>query len=123
MLPAVIDFAAAIYMAGAFNRLFGTAIDTTNTMTMIVVMMVDYEMLRERARFFYGVSIMFLVLVIIAGTVSARTADEPAASPKPAALNPSGRSTTSRSRLRGRRGSTDGLSATATRLVIRLGRR
>ncbi len=37
---------------------------------MIVVMMVDYEMLRERARFFYGVSIMFLVLVIIAGTVS-----------------------------------------------------
>jgi rod shape determining protein RodA len=37
---------------------------------MIVVMTVDYEMLRERARFFYGVSIMFLVLVIIAGTVS-----------------------------------------------------
>jgi rod shape determining protein RodA len=37
---------------------------------MIVVMTVDYEMLRERSRFFYGVSIMFLVLVIIAGTVS-----------------------------------------------------
>ena len=37
---------------------------------MVVVMTVDYEMLRERARFFYGVSIMFLVLVIIAGTVS-----------------------------------------------------
>ena len=33
MITAGIDFAAAIYIAGAFNRLFGTAIDTTNTMT------------------------------------------------------------------------------------------
>ena len=40
MITAGIDFAAAIYIAGACNRLFGTAIDTTNTMTMIVVMMV-----------------------------------------------------------------------------------
>jgi rod shape determining protein RodA len=37
---------------------------------MVVVMAVDYEMLRERARFFYGVTIMLLVLVILAGTVS-----------------------------------------------------
>lgn len=40
MITAGIDFAAAIYIAGACNRLFGTAIDTTNTMTMVVVMMV-----------------------------------------------------------------------------------
>lgn len=40
MITAGIDFAAAIYIAGAFNRLFGTTIDTTNTMTMVVVMMV-----------------------------------------------------------------------------------
>src|SRR5215210_3137908 len=37
---------------------------------MIIVMSVDYEWLRERARFFYGVTIMLLVLVVIAGTVS-----------------------------------------------------
>lgn len=35
-----------------------------------IVMSIDYEWLRERARFFYGVTIMFLVMVIIAGTVS-----------------------------------------------------
>lgn len=37
---------------------------------MIVVMSIDYERLRERARFFYGCTIMLLVLVIVAGTVS-----------------------------------------------------
>jgi len=37
---------------------------------MIVVMSVDYEWLRERARFFYGVTMMLLVLVVVAGTVS-----------------------------------------------------
>lgn len=37
---------------------------------MVVAMSIDYESLRERARFFYGVTIMFLVLVIVAGTVS-----------------------------------------------------
>jgi rod shape determining protein RodA len=37
---------------------------------MVVVMAIDYETLRERSRFFYGVTIMLLVLVIIAGTVS-----------------------------------------------------
>lgn len=37
---------------------------------MVVVMSIDYELLRERARFFYGVTIMFLVLVNVAGTVS-----------------------------------------------------
>jgi rod shape determining protein RodA len=37
---------------------------------MIVVMSIDYEWLRERARFLYGATIMFLVMVIIAGTVS-----------------------------------------------------
>ena len=37
---------------------------------MVVVMAVDYETWRERARFFYGVTIMLLVLVILAGTVS-----------------------------------------------------
>jgi rod shape determining protein RodA len=37
---------------------------------MAVVMAIDYETLRERARFFYGVTIMFLVLVNVAGTVS-----------------------------------------------------
>lgn len=37
---------------------------------MVVVMAIDYEVLRERARFFYGVTIMFLVLVNVAGTVS-----------------------------------------------------
>ncbi len=37
---------------------------------MVVVMAIDYETLRERARFFYGVTIMMLVLVNVAGTVS-----------------------------------------------------
>lgn len=37
---------------------------------MFVVMAVDYEQLRERARFLYGVTIMMLVLVNITGTVS-----------------------------------------------------
>jgi rod shape determining protein RodA len=37
---------------------------------MFVVMAVDYEALRERARFLYGVTIMMLVLVNITGTVS-----------------------------------------------------
>ena len=37
---------------------------------MVLVMAIDYEMLRERARFFYGVTIMFLVLVNVVGTVS-----------------------------------------------------
>ena len=37
---------------------------------MVVVMAIDYETLRERSRFFYGVTIMFLVLVNVAGTVS-----------------------------------------------------
>ena len=39
-------------------------------LVMIVVMSVDYEWLRERARFLYGVTIMLLVLVVVAGTVS-----------------------------------------------------
>lgn len=37
---------------------------------MVVVMSIDYEQLKERATFFYGATIMFLVLVIVAGTVS-----------------------------------------------------
>ena len=37
---------------------------------MVVVMAVDYETWRERARFFYGVTVMLLVLVILVGTVS-----------------------------------------------------
>jgi rod shape determining protein RodA len=37
---------------------------------MVVVMSIDYETLRERSRFFYGVTIMMLVLVNVAGTVS-----------------------------------------------------
>jgi rod shape determining protein RodA len=37
---------------------------------MVVVMSIDYEQLKERAAFFYGATIMFLVLVIVAGTVS-----------------------------------------------------
>lgn len=40
MITAGIDFAAAIYIAGALNRMFGTSFDTTNTMTMVVVMIV-----------------------------------------------------------------------------------
>lgn len=39
-------------------------------LAMVVVMSIDYESLRERARFFYGVTIMFLVLVVVSGTVS-----------------------------------------------------
>jgi amino acid transporter len=38
MITAGIDFAAAIYIAGAVNRLFGTTLDTTNTATMVIVM-------------------------------------------------------------------------------------
>lgn len=38
MITAGINFAAAIYIAGAINRLFGTNLDTTNTMTMVGVM-------------------------------------------------------------------------------------
>jgi rod shape determining protein RodA len=37
---------------------------------MIIVMAVDYERLRERARFLYGVTVMLLVLVNIMGSVS-----------------------------------------------------
>jgi rod shape determining protein RodA len=37
---------------------------------MVVVMAVPYEQWRERANFLYGVTIMLLVLVIVAGTVS-----------------------------------------------------
>ena len=37
---------------------------------MVVVMSIDYETLRERSRFFYGITIMMLVLVNVAGTVS-----------------------------------------------------
>lgn len=37
---------------------------------MVIVMSLDYEWIRERARFFYGVTLMFLVMVILAGTVS-----------------------------------------------------
>lgn len=40
MITAGIDFAAAIYIAGALNRIFGTSLDTTNTMTMVGVMIV-----------------------------------------------------------------------------------
>ena len=36
------------------------------SVVMIVVMAVDYEWLRERGRFLYGVTMMFLVLVIVA---------------------------------------------------------
>ena len=39
-------------------------------LAMAIVMAVDYETWRERARFFYGVTIMLLVLVILVGTVS-----------------------------------------------------
>ena len=37
---------------------------------MVVVMSVDYELLRERSRFLYGATLMVLVMVILAGTVS-----------------------------------------------------
>ncbi|MGZ9222855.1 MAG: amino acid permease [Anaerolineales bacterium] len=40
MITAGINFAAAIYIAGALNRLFGTSLDTTNTITMVGVMIV-----------------------------------------------------------------------------------
>lgn len=40
MITAGIDFAAAIYIAGAFNRIVGTNFDTTNTMTMVIVMII-----------------------------------------------------------------------------------
>jgi len=38
--------------------------------TMVVVMSVDYEWWKERARFLYGVTLMLLVLVILVGAVS-----------------------------------------------------
>jgi rod shape determining protein RodA len=41
-----------------------------SVIAMVVVMAVDYEMLRERARFLYGVTVMLLVLVILTGAVS-----------------------------------------------------
>jgi rod shape determining protein RodA len=37
---------------------------------MVIVMALDYEQLRERARFLYGVTVMLLVLVNIMGSVS-----------------------------------------------------
>ncbi len=40
MITAGINFAAAIYIAGAVNRIFNTGFDTTNTMTMVVVMVI-----------------------------------------------------------------------------------
>lgn len=40
MITAGIDYAAAVYIAGAVNRLFGAAIDTTNTWAMVVTMIV-----------------------------------------------------------------------------------
>ncbi len=40
MITAGIDYAAAIYIAGAINRLFGTSIDTTNTTAMVITMVI-----------------------------------------------------------------------------------
>jgi len=40
MITAGIDFAAALYIAGAINRMFNTAIDTTNTWVIVVVMII-----------------------------------------------------------------------------------
>lgn len=40
MITAGIDYAAAIYIAGAINRLFGTAIDTTNSAAMVITMII-----------------------------------------------------------------------------------
>ncbi|MFZ5881838.1 MAG: amino acid permease [Chloroflexota bacterium] len=40
MITAGIDYAAAIYIAGALNRIFGTAIDTTNTTAMVITMVI-----------------------------------------------------------------------------------
>lgn len=37
---------------------------------MVAVMSIDYEWLKDRARFLYGLTLMFLVLVIMAGAVS-----------------------------------------------------
>jgi len=37
---------------------------------MVIVMTIDYELLRERSRFLYGSTLMVLVLVVVAGTVS-----------------------------------------------------
>lgn len=38
--------------------------------TMVIVMAFDYDWWRERARFLYGVTVMLLVLVILAGAIS-----------------------------------------------------
>ena len=40
MITAGIDFAAAVYIAGAFNRIIGTTFDTTDTTTVVVVMII-----------------------------------------------------------------------------------
>lgn len=40
MITAGIDYAAALYIAGAVNRIFGTSIDTANAMTVVVVMII-----------------------------------------------------------------------------------
>ena len=40
MITAGINFAAAIYIAGAVNRIFSTGFDVTDTMTMVVVMII-----------------------------------------------------------------------------------
>ena len=40
MITAGIDYAAALYIAGAVNRIFGTSIDTTNTWTIVAVMVI-----------------------------------------------------------------------------------
>lgn len=40
MITAGIDFAAAIYIAGAMNRIMGTGFDINNTMTMVIVMII-----------------------------------------------------------------------------------
>ncbi|MDD2920663.1 MAG: amino acid permease [Anaerolineales bacterium] len=40
MITAGIDYAAAIYIAGAMNRMFGTSIDTTNATAMVVTMII-----------------------------------------------------------------------------------
>ncbi|MBI2757114.1 MAG: amino acid permease [Chloroflexi bacterium] len=40
MITAGINYAAAIYIAGAINRIFGTSIDTTNTFAMVITMII-----------------------------------------------------------------------------------
>ncbi|MCB9136010.1 MAG: amino acid permease [Anaerolineales bacterium] len=40
MITAGIDYAAALYIAGAVNRLFGTAIDTNSAATVVIVMII-----------------------------------------------------------------------------------